>query len=184
MKLTSDIASVQHWRLARKRSTPPLHVILVGSKPAPTPFLTIFTIYKTSTLLHPSVLPTAGSSKTRPRVGPHEHEGTKQRTQRNAGTGGQKACTGGSVPSGNTNMGEEWTNYWQSGADIANLLAYHSYATCCQQIHTFAQGCWQPSAFTSRLLAGHKDWCILPAASRRHTMLLDGRANRAMQPAV
>ena len=66
----------------------------------------------------------------------------------------------------------------------ANLLAYHSYATCCQQIHTFAQGCWQPSAFTSRLLAGHKDWCILPAASRRHTMLLDGRANRAMQPAV
>ena len=92
MKLTSDIASVQHWRLARKRSTPPLHVI--GSKPAPTPFLTIFTIYKTTPLLHFSILPAAGSSKNRPRVGPHEHEGTKQRTQRNAGTGGQKACTG------------------------------------------------------------------------------------------
>ena len=96
--MTSDFASVQYWHLARKRSTPPLHVI--GSKPAPPPFLTIFTSHKHTPLLHLSLPPAAGSSKTKPRVGPHEHEGTKQRTQRNAGTGGQKASTGESVPSG------------------------------------------------------------------------------------
>ena len=84
LQLTSDIASVQHWRLARKHSTPLLHVI--GSKPAPSPFLTISTIYKTSTPLHLIVITAAGSSKPNLESGPtstrepnREHRGTPGR---------------------------------------------------------------------------------------------------------
>ena len=79
---TSDIASVQHRRLARKHSTPPLHVI--GSKPAPSPFLTTSTLHKSSPPLNPCNIAAPASlsileSDPTTRAPNREHNGTPGR---------------------------------------------------------------------------------------------------------
>ena len=82
MQPTSDIASVQHRRLARKHSTPPLHVI--GSKPAPSPFLTTSTSHKSSPPLNPCNIAAPASlsileSDPTTRAPNREHNGTPGR---------------------------------------------------------------------------------------------------------
>ena len=92
---TSDIASVQHRRLARKHSTPPLHVI--GSKPAPSPFLTTSTL-QSSPPLNPCNIAAPASlsileSDPTTRAPNREHNGTPGRV-------GQKPVQAGAFRAG------------------------------------------------------------------------------------
>ena len=61
---------------------------------------------------------------------------------------------------------------------------FYSDLTFCQQMQHLSGRLLAALARDSILLAAHHDLPILLAAANIHTMLLAGRANRAMQPAV